>query len=99
LQQSVGFSYEWLLPNSAFAYKDEVRKELEFEELINKKAEAASNNVKPANISSTNSLNTNSLSNNSLNTNSLNTNTMVTNAVNTNSTTNTVKPKRSIISK
>lgn len=46
LKQGVGLTYELMLPNSAFAYKDEVRKELEFEELINKKSETVSTNAK-----------------------------------------------------
>ena len=55
LKQSVGLTYEFMLPNSAFAYKEEVRKELEFEELINKKAEV---NVLPEMKEQTNILDT-----------------------------------------
>lgn len=36
-EHSAGLTYKFLLPNSAFAYKQEVKKELEFEELMKKK--------------------------------------------------------------
>ena len=44
LKQAVGLSYEYMLPNSAFAYKEEVKKEMEFDELINKKMESKNTN-------------------------------------------------------
>ncbi len=43
LRQTVGLSYRYLFPNSAFAYKEEERKELEFEELMQKRQTAVTN--------------------------------------------------------
>lgn len=58
-KMSLGFTYELMLPNSAFAYKDEVRKDMELDEELNKQpvktnlpatnaVQPATNVVKPA---------------------------------------------------
>ena len=55
IQHSVALTYRYLLPNSAFAYRDETRKELEFEELIKQrlqnkeKADASATNAQQGN--------------------------------------------------
>ena len=38
IKHSAGLTYAILLPNSAFAYKEEIKKEMEFEELIKEKS-------------------------------------------------------------
>lgn len=43
----VGLTYRFLFPNSAFAYREEARKELEFEELIKQRAESQNTNSAP----------------------------------------------------
>ena len=38
-----GLSYKYLFPNSAFAYREDTRKELEFEELLKQRAQTITN--------------------------------------------------------
>ncbi|MEJ5284370.1 MAG: hypothetical protein WHS77_04890, partial [Brevinematales bacterium] len=44
-RHNVSLTYKYLLPESAFAYKEELKKEKEFEELIQRKAEENTNKV------------------------------------------------------
>ncbi len=44
-RHNVSMTYKYLLPESAFAYKEELKKEKEFEELIQRKAEENTNRV------------------------------------------------------
>ncbi len=44
-RHNVSMTYKYLLPESAFAYKEELKKEKEFEELIQRKAEENTNKV------------------------------------------------------
>lgn len=46
-RHNVSMTYKYLLPESAFAYKEELKKEKEFEELIQRKAEENTNKVEP----------------------------------------------------
>jgi len=46
-RHNVSLTYKYLLPESAFAYKEELKKEKEFEELIQRKAEENTNKVEP----------------------------------------------------
>lgn len=47
LRHTVGVTYQFLFPNSAFAYREEARKELEFEELIKQRTQTKTDTNQP----------------------------------------------------
>jgi len=51
-RHSVSFTYKYLLPDSAFEYKEELKKEKEFEELIQRKAETITTNTNVTEVGS-----------------------------------------------